>query len=122
MTARASVRRRPGAHPALPGIASDPGETYLERVPVTELDATFVGTQVLLVGPEPALGAEPVALAGGVSDVLRLEAGLHVLPCGRVLTVDRAQTLLFVRGAVVFLDDTESVLTVLPPAAALAAP
>lgn len=121
MTARASVHDRPGSHPALPGIVADPGETYLERVSVRDLDASFIGTQVLLVGPEPAPGADPVALAGGVSDVARFEAGLHVLPCGRVLHLERAQTLLWVRGAVAFLDDDESVLTV-PPPAALAAP
>lgn len=47
-------------------------ETALVRIPVTDLDDTFLGTRLLVVGEGP-LG--PVCAVGGVSDLYQSPGG-----------------------------------------------
>lgn len=118
MTARVSVRDLAAA--ALPDVGAIPHETPLEQVPVADLDETFIGTQVLILGPDARTGTGQ-ALAGGISDLRRYHAG-DVLEIGcsfhtHTVHVARPFTAVWVRGQMVVLDSGDVVLTAPAPAA-----
>lgn len=57
------------SRPAVDAPPAGRGGTPLVRVPVAQLDETFIGLQVLITGRGP--GGRQVAIFGGVSDVAR---------------------------------------------------
>ncbi len=86
---------------------------YLVRVPASELDETFLGVQVLV------LGGEIDARAGGISDLLQCTADTAHCPTpwlGVFLGV--AHTHAWIGGDHVFLPSSTSVVTA-PPEVAL---
>ena len=99
---------------AAPALA-DRHETPLVRVAPSELDETYLGVDVLVTGRSPS-GLE--AARGGISDLVTFPAGTEV-ECthGRVHTLGRPITVLWVGGRRLVVDDDAVVLTAPPPAA-----
>lgn len=115
----AVVERRPLAHRTrtAPPALADRAETPLIAVPAHEVDDTFIGVQVLVVGFDRDRGAVR-AWAGGISDVQQYRLGdPYTAPCGATYTLPAACTRLWVGGHVLFLRGDAVVLTTPPPAA-----
>ena len=113
----AVVERRPLAHRTrtAPSAIADRAETPLVAVPAGQVDDTFVGVQVLVVGFD---GSAVRAWAGGISDVEQFRLGdPYTAPCGATYTLPAACTRLWVGGHVLFLRGDAVVLTTPPPAA-----
>lgn len=99
----------------------------LVRVPVADLDETYLGLEVLVTRPPisgtldgASLSLPARTVAGGLSDVERVPAGTRVwCPCGQHAQFSTAPvTRLWVGGTVISVGDDAVILTA-PPASLL---